>query len=290
MQDEEQTITKPDVNGEHDLIGFVTIPPQPEVLGKVRFEMQQDYPDMGKISGYISEDEELSRAVMRMINSAYFGLTQEINSVQHALSLMGLNLIYNLIASVLFRILMQKDGVVAMPRYWDNATDIAEISSMLAKKLGVIESEEAFLAGMFYDCGMPVMAQNFDNYKDILAKQNSSTETVFTELENQHFKTNHNQVGYELTKSWGLSENISDVALHHHDPDYLDSNNEKIDPKSRKLNAILKIAEHYASEKRNDSDVEWQRYKQIALSVLDLNEEEFDYIEKQILLILKDKE
>ncbi len=284
------TINKPPFDTEHELVGFVTIPPQPEVLGKVQFEMQQEYPEMGKIAGYIASDEELSQSVMRMINSAYFGITQEINSVQHALSLMGLNLVYNLAASVLFRILMQKDGVVTMPRYWDNATDIAKISSAIAKRLGVIESEQAFMAGMFYDCGMPVMAQNFDNYKEVLSKQNSSSEESFTELENHHFNTNHNKVGYDLTKAWCLSENISDVTLNHHDLDYLNKGNPEIDPRSQKLDAILKIAEHYANSKRDDSDNEWKRYKQAALDVLDLTGEDLDLLEKQIVQILKDEE
>ena len=79
-----------------EILGSIKIPPQPEILIKVERELEKDEPSLAFFSDTISSDVGLSSAVLRIINSPFYGLRSEINSVHHAISLLGLVHIKNL--------------------------------------------------------------------------------------------------------------------------------------------------------------------------------------------------
>jgi len=270
-----------------DILGAIKIPPKPAILVKIYGELEKREPSLDFFTETIGSDANITSAILRIINSSFYGLRSEINSLHHAISLLGLIHIKNLLATILFRRAMEKEGFTPVPRYWDNATDIAQLSGYLARQLGTAPPDQAYTVGLFFDCGIPVMAQHYDNFKQILAQQNQEQLKFYTQLEDQHFETNHSIVGYYVTRAWGLPEVLSEACLLHHDIDYVKNEYDGADPSCRNLVLILKIAEHIAGIPRNDADYEWQRYKPHVLRDLGLSETDFDDLEKDMLAILK---
>ena len=268
-----------------DIFNTIHIPPQPELLLKITRELEKDEPSISVVTKSISEDVFLSAAVLRLLNSPYFGMRVEVKSVHHAITLLGMDHVYNLVASVVFRKSMEKDGFT-MPRYWDNATDVARLSSYLARQIGISAPDEAYTVGLFFDCGIPVLAQQFDSYKNVLKKQNNEDLKIYTELEDHHFNTNHAVVGYYVIRSWGLPKILRDACLLHHDLDYLKQDNSAADTSCKNLIVILKIAEHVANKHRNDADYEWQRYKPYVMNYLGLSEPDYEDLREDMLEIL----
>lgn len=268
-----------------DILNTIPIPPQPELLLKITRELEKDEPDIAVVTKSISEDVFLSASVLRLLNSPYFGMRFEIKSVHHAITLLGMDQIYNLVASVVFRKSMETDGFT-MPRYWDNATDVARLSGFLARQIGIATPDQAYTVGLFFDCGIPVMARQFDNYKDILKKQNTEDLKVYTEMEDQCFKTNHAVIGYYVIRSWGLPKVLRDACLLHHDLEYIRQDTSGADSSCKNLIIILKIAEHVANKHRNDADYEWQRFKPHILDYLGLSEPDYDDLRDDMLDIL----
>jgi HD-like signal output (HDOD) protein len=268
-----------------DIINSINIPPQPEVLLKVQQELQQAEPRISILTEAISKDGFLSASLLRIINSPYFGMRCEIKSVHQAMALLGMDHVYNLVASIVFRKSMELDGFT-MPRYWDNATDVAKLCGYLARQTGIAAPDQAYTVGLFFDCGIPVLAQQFDNYKDVLSKQNQEDLKIYTGLENQHFNTDHAVVGYYVIRSWGLPKILRDACLLHHDLEYIKQDSSDTDPSCKNLIVILKIAEHVANKHRNDSDHEWQRYKPYILDYLGLSEPDYNTLRDDMLEIL----
>lgn len=269
-----------------EILGSIKIPPQPEPLLKIHRELEKNNPSLSVFTNIIVSDVSISSAVLRIINSSFYGMRTNVNSIHHAISLLGLVHIKNLMAAILFRMAMEEDGFTPMPRYWDNATDVARLSSYLARQLGTAQPDQAYTAGLFFDCGIPVMAQQYDNFKQILSQQNQQQLESYTELEDLHFNTNHSIVGYYVMRSWGLPQVIRDACLLHHDIEYVKGDYAGADPACKNLVTILKISEHVAGGRRNDADFEWQRYKPYILDNLGFSELDYDELKADMIDIL----
>ncbi len=269
------------------ILGNIQIPPQPELLRIVQSEISSDAPNLGKISEAICIDGGLASTILRTINSPYFGMRCEIQSVRHAIALLGTDRVYNILSSVLFRMTVNSANFVPMPRYWDNASKVAQLCSYLAHRLGIADPDQAYTVGLFYDCGIPVLAQHFGNYKSVLAMQNNNENDNFTDLEDKNFDTNHCVVGYYFTRSWGLPQDIREVILSHHDHQGMLS----IDPAGKttrkNLLVILKVAEHVASIKRDEMDYEWSRFAPIVNAHLGLSELDYEELRDDLLDLME---
>lgn len=255
----------------------IEIPAQPEILMLISNEMEKESPDLDFIAEKIQSDTSLFSAILKLINSSYFGMRCEITSIKHAITLLGIDAVSTMIACVKFKQLMDILGPTPIPRYWDNSADVSKLSAYLAKELGISNPQEAYALGMFKDVGISILSQHFNNYKQVLEEQNVTELNHFTDLEDKHFHTNHSVVGYYLTRRWGLSKSTREACLYHHDVEYLMDTNHVDDHDSRKLILICKMANHVANLKRNECQYEWNRLQDFILDYLCISE--LDYIE-----------
>ena len=130
------------------------------------------------------------------------------------------------------------------------------------------------------------MAQQFDNFKQILSQQNQQQLKTYTQLEDLYFDTNHSIIGYYVTRSWGLPQVIRDACLLHHDIEYVKEDYAGADPSCKNLIMILKVAEHIAGSHRNDADYEWLRYKPHVLDYLGISELDYKDLKGDMLDML----
>ena len=259
-----------------NLLSSVKIPPQPEVLIALQNELDKEYPNIQIIAAIIVRDSSLYSSVLRIINSPYFGMRSEIKSIPHAISLIGLDNLVTNIACIKFRDLMKQKGHVPMPRYWDSSVDTAKLCGYLAKELNIASSAEAYNVGLFADAGITILAQRYEDYKDVLIQQNESDLDCFTEVEEQRYNTTHCIVSHLMSKKWGMHQRLRDAVLYHHDLDYIINDKYEFDQETRKLILIQKMAEHVANKKRDEPDFEWQKVQEFALHFLGLSEHDYE--------------
>jgi HD-like signal output (HDOD) protein len=251
----------------------INIPPQPEILRQAHALIQKDSPDIIAIAHLISRDAALSAAVLKTVNSSFFAPLMRVSSVQHGIALLGLNNVINIVAGVALRGAIESAGFVPTPRYWDEASRVARLCAMIARHLGLGGADEAYTLGLFHDCGIPVMAQRFPNYKAVLAEANVSAERC-TLIEDRHFQTNHAVVGYYMTQSWNLTPVIRKAILIHHDLDqaFADDNVYR-DKHFKQLVVALKLADWTEHCMRSDTvDYDWERARPYVLDFLGLSE------------------
>ena len=75
----------------------ISVPPQPQIMVDLQMEQYMPDPDLEVIAGLIAQDPGLSGALMKIVNSSYYGLTNKIASIRRAVTLLGSRTVINLI-------------------------------------------------------------------------------------------------------------------------------------------------------------------------------------------------
>ncbi|OCW27288.1 histidine kinase [Pseudomonas sp. S3E12] len=266
----------------------ISVPPQPQIMVDLQMEQYMPDPDLEVIARLISQDPGLSGALLKIVNSSYYGLSNKIASIQRAVNLLGSRSIINLINALSIRGEMSDDTIVTLNRFWDTAQDVAMTCLTLAKRTGAQAVDEAYALGLFHDCGVPLMLKRFPNYMTVLeeAYANAGPDCRVVDTENNAFNTNHAVVGYYTAKSWRLPEHVTDAIANHHNALAIFSDESSRNPQLKNLLAILKMAEHICSSYRvlgNQSvDHEWNAIGHLVLDYVGLSDYDFESLKLSI--------
>ena len=266
----------------------ISVPPQPQIMVDLQMEQYMPDPDLETIAKLISQDPGLSGALLKIVNSPYYGLTNKIASIQRAVNLLGSRSIINLINAQSIKGEMSDETIVTLNRFWDTAQDVAMTCLTLAKRLGSQAVDEAYALGLFHDCGVPLMLKRFPDYMSVLedAYASAGARQRVVDTENQVFNTNHAVVGYYTAKSWRLPEHVSTAIANHHNALAVFSDESPQTAPLKNLLAILKMAEHICASYRvlgNQSvDHEWNTVGHLVLDYIGLSEYDFDNVKQNI--------
>ena len=245
-------------------------------------------PDLKTIAKLISQDPGLSGALLKIVNSPYFGLSNRIASIQQAVNLLGCNSVINLINAQSIKGELTDEAIVTLNRFWDTAQDVAMTCLTLAKRIGYKSPDEAYTLGLFHNCGIPLMVKRFPNYMTVLeeAYYNASHERRVVDTENRLLNTNHAVVGYFTAKSWNLPLHLCEAIANHHNALSLFEDDTGRDAPLKTLMAILKMAEHICSTYRvlgnQESDHEWESIQTLVLEYVGLSEYDFENLRESI--------
>lgn len=264
----------------------ISIPPQPQVMVDLQMEQLQPNCDLNNIARLIRQDVGLSGSILKIVNSPFFNLSNNITSIEQAVSLLGVNTVVNLVNAHSIRGALSDDDIVALGKFWDNALEIAQASAVIAKQIGFPNPDEAYSVGLFHNAGVPLLLSKIPNYDEVIHQAYAEKTKSITEVENELISTNHAVVGYYVGKSWRLPSYICE-AIHEHHNALKTISNERADTKKRTLLAILKIAEHCCATYRvlggQEMDYEWEKLADTILIYTGLSEYEFAHLKEHIL-------
>lgn len=266
----------------------ISVPPQPQIMVDLQMEQYMPDPDLEVIARLIAQDPGLSGALLKIVNSPYYGLTNKIASIQRAVNLLGSRSIINLINAQSIKGEMNDETIVTLNRFWDTAQDVAMTCLTLAKRTGAQAVDEAYALGLFHDCGVPLMLKRLPNYMSVLeeAYGNAGADSRVVDTENNAFNTNHAVVGYYTAKSWRLPEHVTDAIANHHNALAVFSDESSRNSQLKNLLAILKMAEHICSSYRvlgnQTVDHEWNAVGDLVLDYVGLSDYDFDSLKLSI--------
>lgn len=259
------------------LLHGIAIPPQPQIL--VDIQMEQMAPDcsLQRIADIITLDPGLSGSLLKIVNSAAFGLNQKVLSAAKACQLLGIQGVLNIANALSIRGSLSDEDIVNLGRFWDSAADVAMIAAHIAQETGLAAPDEMYSLALFHNCGVPLLMGRFENYLDVMHLAYAAPNPI--EVENAHLQTNHAVVGYYVAKSWHLPTSACLAIRDHHrvqaifaDPFYNDTS-------TKNLLAILKMAEHlsglYKSLGGQTIDYEWQELEEDILVYANLSHADF---------------
>lgn len=272
----------------HQALQGISVPPQPQIMVDLQMEQVMPNPDLQAIAKLISQDPGLSGALLKIVNSPFFGLANRIASIQQAVNLLGCDTVINLINAQSIKGELSDETIVTLNRFWDSAQDVAMTCLTLAKRIGYQSPDEAYTLGLFHNCGIPLMVKRFPNFMTVLeeAYYNAGSEMRVVDSENCLLNTNHAVVGYFTAKSWNLPLHLCEAIASHHDALAIFSEDSGRDAQLKTLLAILKMAEHICESHRvlgnQAEDHEWQSIEQLVLEYVGLSGHDFEHLRESI--------
>jgi len=268
------------------LIKDLDIPPRPDVVTILFYEMERDEPDLDRVAKAIARDPGMAAGILRAANSPFFGLNRAVSSVPRAISVLGLKHFSNIATGLAIRYaLSHGDKARRFERFWDTAEKSALIGHYLAERLRGIAADEAYTFGLFHDCGIPLLMQRLPRYEETLKRANEAAGVTFTKVEEVEIGTSHNILGYFLGRSWSLSDDICQAILRHHEVMVFED--PAVPGNVLSLIGVGHLAEHVLQlTMRSSEDAEWAKFQAAVMRHFALTAEDLMNLEDGAQAIL----
>jgi len=172
----------------------------------------------------ISLDPVLTGRLLRLINSAFYGLSSRVTSLVKAITMLGINTVKNLTLSTAILGTLPKNKVVNglnMEGYWRHCLCVGVTTKLFAAKQGVESKfhQEYFTAGLLHDIGkLPLNAAMPEEYMNAIACADREHKKLI-DAENDSLGINHCHTGDLISSAWKLESPVSDVIMFHHNTD-----------------------------------------------------------------------
>jgi diguanylate cyclase (GGDEF)-like protein len=231
------------------------LPTLPGVAMRILQAMRREIPNIREISEIIASDAPLSAKVLQVVNSSFYGLSNQITSVHQGMLYLGLNAVKNLALSfsLINNFSNKANGSFDYVQYWKDSLIGAVAAKLITEKANKRHGENAFFLGLLQDIGMLIMSQSMPGaYGEVLAKARSNG-TPLHEIESALLKFNHMEVGEYVTHGWGLPPAFSAPIGAHHAPERLSQPSAEIEFQTKILHLsslyidLFNHANHHAS-------------------------------------------
>lgn len=216
----------------------------PEVTMKIIKLVEDPDSTAHDLNRVISNDPALGARILKVVNSAFYGLPGQIGSINRAIVLLGLNAVKNIAIAAslakLFRGGKLGPGFHARD-LWTHAIATATATRLLAKRAELGLPDEAFLAGLIHNIGIIVEIQALrPKFTQVLDLLDQSPDMTLREAERRVIGADHEQFGTALCQSWKFPASFAYVTGFHHHPHDLHS-------KNRALTTLVHVADIIAS-------------------------------------------
>lgn len=197
----------------------------------------------------ISNDQALCSRILKVVNSAFYGLPRQIGSINRAIVLLGLNAVKNIaIAASLTKLFRGGDlcPTFSARDLWTHSIATASAAKLVCDELKLGLPDEAFLAGLIHDIGIMVEMQSMRDklikvFDEIKINADGVPSCDMREVEQRLLGADHCAFGAGLCEAWKFPKSFTYVTAYHHNPGDLPDG-------SRTLTALVHVADRLAAE------------------------------------------
>ena len=204
---------------------FANLPTLPQVATRLMSIINNPLTSSSDVAFVVGQDLSLSAKVLRLANSAFYGIPRSITSINNAVVILGLKVINTMVLSLtvfdMFPDDKQTSALFDRKSFWLHSLSCGLIAKFLAtriRKVILFDPEEAFCAGLLHDIGKVVMEQYLhDDFHDALEHATRNKIPIY-QAENSTLGYSHTDIAEWLTTSWSLPSEIRLSLMYHHDP------------------------------------------------------------------------
>jgi HD-like signal output (HDOD) protein len=196
-----------------------TVPSLPAAVEKLCRMVNDPKAGVNEMSRVISADPALTARLLRVANSAFYGLTGKVGTISHAIMVLGAQQVRNLALGVtIFGGRFNPDQDPAIPRedFWRHSLATAIAVKSLAAAARIKRPEEIFIHGLLHDVGKQVFLEYMADDYVLLMQEKEETGRPLYEIEKERFGMDHGEVGGELCRYWRVPDALTEVVLAHH--------------------------------------------------------------------------
>ena len=196
------------------MLAVKDLPTLPTVLGKVSKLVEDPNSSTEQIARVISMDQVLSAKVLKMVNSPVYGFPGRIATIQHALVLLGFNVIKGIIISTSVFDMMEG----SMKGLWDHSMGCALACSTVAKHVGFKDPEEYAVAGLLHDIGKVLAVVQLPECKNDIVSAVKDEDLSYIQAENKVLGFGHDTINLWMAGHWNLPLKLKEGLAFHHKP------------------------------------------------------------------------
>ena len=225
----------------------IEIPSQPQALLQLSLLLADDDINLQAAAALIEGDMALAAAVMKAVNSSLYGLKGRVQSVQQAITYLGIREV----AAITFEMGLRAAFPPApeLVPIWARAAWRGQVMARLAQRLA-LDAWGAHSAGLFEECGKAVLFRHAsDHYRAMLRA--ATDDRALIELEHTGFGVSHDALGAALCESWGLGLAAVSSVRHHV---LAQATHELPPPPARRGICALSVLAHLVETEAEQSD------------------------------------
>lgn len=170
----------------------------------------------------IAQDLALSAKILKVANSAFYSFPQQINSINQAVSLLGINAVQSLVLGFTFLSLgnQQTTGAFKYEQFWERSLFKATAAKLIAERMPTMKTDEIFTIGLLQDIGHLIFAMTVPARYDHVIKRLETSPTDLCEitLEEELLALPHTTAGVEVARLWNLPPSMLASIQYHHTP------------------------------------------------------------------------
>ncbi len=173
------------------------------------------------IADRIAHDQSLTARVLRLSNSAYYGLPRQITNLQDAVVLLGMKTVRHLalVASTFPWLTQARKGYALGPHaLWEHSIAVSIGSQLLAGRTRGVNTDEAFTGGLLHDIGKVVLSMWLEDKISGLVSRSIQEHLPFDQIERETLGFDHAEVGAYLAERWNLPDGLTHSIRYHHCP------------------------------------------------------------------------
>ncbi len=212
-----------DISREAKLNSYVQkieyVPTIPVVVNQVLAELNNPNADLDEVAEIIMADQVLTLRIIRLINSSFWGLKHQVQSLKEAIVYMGFKEVRNVVLSTwLVNTFVSKVANFRIETFWEHSFGCALVSRLISQKVKYFDTEQAYLAGLLHDIGEVLLCQYFpDEFSKVIALAEKEKMCLY-DAEKEVLGLTHCDFGGWLVQNWHLQKSLAEVVEAHHNP------------------------------------------------------------------------
>ncbi len=234
------------------------LPPIPSVILESMKLLNDPSSTVKKIQAQILLDQALTAFILKVANSALYGLRKEVSTISYAINLMGYNTTKSILTAYLSKNLYSSKGSKLIQNVlWRHSISSAILGKKIAEHLKKVNSEEAFISCLLHDIGKGVLLKNKSDDFEAIVQLIYNDDKTSLQAEEAVLGYTHVEVGFLLMKNWRFSDSIIETVIYHNNFREYSGENLLV-PIASLANKLSHLLD-YSFDKREDELIELSR-------------------------------
>ena len=203
----------------NDLVGSWAASP-PILYYQLREKLDDPDSTFEDLAAIIRTDTAMSARLLKIVNSAFYGFDEKVDTLTHALNIIGTDQLTDLALAAIVTSKFQgiPRDLINMESFWMHSIGCGIAARKIAERIPGVEAEKMYLGGMLHDIGSLILfKESPEDAKKILLRCKESGENLFN-VEKEILGYDHAEVGALLLTEWKLSERLVEIVKYHHQP------------------------------------------------------------------------
>lgn len=195
---------------------FDVLPTMPTVLANIQSALQSGRSDAQHVAKLVGSDVALTAQILRVVNSAYYGLSRPILDLRYAVAYLGFSEVYRIVLTVAVVQGLEIEDQKAVDRFWHHSFYTAIVAKYLAGLYDrLVDPGELWPATLLHDVGQLVYMKLYPRHFQAIEAHRKANSITLTEAETSLSLPGHTVLGAMLCRKWHLPDTLADVCEHH---------------------------------------------------------------------------